>query len=467
MKGRPSKLGAEAVDLCRQAGLVLDDWQELALVESLRMRGGKWASFEVATDVPRQNGKGGLLEGRQLTGLFLISEPLQVYSSHQFDTSLEAFWRLLEVIESNPWLESKVKRVARSHGEEGITLRNGCRLRFRTRTKGGGRGFSCDCLYLDEAMFLPEFAHGALLPTLSARKNPQVWYAGSAVDQLVHEHGVVFARLRERGHRGGDPSMSWYEWSVDADHPDEVTDDMATDPALWRQANPAIGIRIDESLVANEQRSMDARTFAVERLGVGDWPRTNHQDVSQFDMAEWARLAEPASVLVDPVYLAFEVSPDRKAAIAAAGRNAEGRWHVEIVENRPGTAWLPARLAELVAEHDPAAVVCDGYGPSTSKVTSLADLGVEVESYSAVDHARACARFSDLVGEHAVTHLGSSELTSALKSARTRPLGDGWAWSRKNSTANISPLVAATLALDAAAQGAGRSVYDDRGLVIL
>jgi hypothetical protein len=31
---------------------------------------GKWAAFEVGLDVSRQNGKGGILEARELAGLF-------------------------------------------------------------------------------------------------------------------------------------------------------------------------------------------------------------------------------------------------------------------------------------------------------------------------------------------------------------------------------------------------------------
>src|SRR5690606_41534524 len=54
-----------------------------------------------------------------------------------------------------------VKTVRRSHGQEGIYLRNGQRLRYKTRTKGGGRGFSADCVILDEAMVLPEAFIGA------------------------------------------------------------------------------------------------------------------------------------------------------------------------------------------------------------------------------------------------------------------------------------------------------------------
>jgi hypothetical protein len=68
-----------------------------------------------------------------------------------------------------------------SQGHEAIILRNGNRLKFKARTVGGaGRGFSADLLVLDEAMLLPEQALDAMLPTLAARKNPQVWFTSSA-----------------------------------------------------------------------------------------------------------------------------------------------------------------------------------------------------------------------------------------------------------------------------------------------
>lgn len=459
-RGRRTKLGREAVEFNAAHGLVLDDWQAMVLSESLRIESktATWRSFEVGVDLSRQNGKGGIIEGRQLPGLFLLREPLQVYSSHQFDTSLEAFRRLLELVEGSGELSRQVKRVARSHGEEGIELfakhgeLSGPRIRFRTRTKGGGRGFSCDCLYLDEAMVISEAMHGALLPTLSARRNPQVWYLGSPVDQLVHEHGVVFARVRERGRKGGDPALSWYEWSAPAEHPDEITPEMAADPEVWRMANPALGTRIRESLVANEQRSMDPRTFAVERLGVGDWPATTREGATVVDLREWMALADPASVLADPVVLAFDVSPDRRAAIAAAGRSTDGFWHVEIPYSQAGTRWLLERLPELKARHSPARIVCDGYGHAAALIAPLEELGVEVEPLTTSDLVRSCSRFVEFVEERELRHLGSPELIGAIRAAKTRPLGDAWAWSRKVSTGNISPLVAGTLALSAAVE---------------
>jgi hypothetical protein len=54
------------------------------------------------------------------------------------------------------------------------------------------------------------------------------------------------------------------------------------------------------------------------------------------------------------------------------------------------------------------------------------------------------------VSERTVRHLGSLELRAAIHGAATRPLGDAWAWSRKGSSVNISPLVSSTIALWAA-----------------
>jgi hypothetical protein len=63
---------------------------------------------------------------------------------------------------------------------------------------------------LDEAMILVECSHGSMLPTVRASKaerGPQLWYAGSLPDQEQHEHAIVWARVRERGIAGDDPSL--------------------------------------------------------------------------------------------------------------------------------------------------------------------------------------------------------------------------------------------------------------------
>jgi phage terminase large subunit-like protein len=149
--------GEEAVELAAMAGLEMDPWQQFVFANALGERpDGKWAAFEVGVEVPRQNGKGGILEARELAGLFLLGERLIIHSAHEFATASEALERMDQILEGCPDLSRRVRVIKRSHGEEGVYLKNGQRLRYKTRTKGGGRGFSADCVILDEAMVIPE-----------------------------------------------------------------------------------------------------------------------------------------------------------------------------------------------------------------------------------------------------------------------------------------------------------------------
>jgi hypothetical protein len=461
----------DAIEVAESCGLVLDDWQRFVLEGALGVRpDGRWSAFEIGLTVSRQNGKGGIIEAIELAGLFVWGERLIVHSAHEFATSMEAFLRMEQLLDANEDLSCQVRSVSRSHGSEGFVLSNGCRIRYRTRTAGGGRGFSGDRLVLDEAMILREAMIGALLPTLSARPNPQVLYTGSAVDQLVHEHGVVFARVRERGLKGDDPALAYYEWSADPRVlPSSPTaEGLFDDREAWRRANPALGVRISEEHVGHERRSMDARTFAVERLGIGDWPDTDPEGRTVIPLSAWDALADPDSIALDPVRFAYDVSPDRSSsAIAVAGKRPDGLDHVEVVDSRAGTGWVAARLATLVSNHRNLGVYCDGKSPAASLISELELLGVKVRTLDARDQADACGVLFDAVEQETVRHRGDSRLRAAIRSAAQRPLGDAWAWARKKSSADISPLVAATEALWATRSGKKPSVYETRDAVVV
>jgi hypothetical protein len=208
-----------------------------------------------------------------------------------------------------------------------------------------------------------------------------------------------------------------------------------------------LGIRIAEEHVENELRSMDPRTFCVERLGIGDWPATDGSSSSVIPIKRWMELVDAASRITGPLAFAFDVSPDRSTtAIAVAGVRDDGLIHVEVVDSRPGTRWVPDRIAELVAKHDPVAVLCDAAGPAGSLIAAIEEQAVEVTAVSATDHSRACGMLLDAVNEGQIRHLDTPNLRAAIRGAARRPLGDAWAWSRKSSSIDISPLVAVTLA---------------------
>ncbi|HTU15645.1 MAG TPA: terminase family protein [Solirubrobacterales bacterium] len=460
--------GDAAVELAEIAGLNLDPWEQDVLRESLgETPERKWAAFEVGIVCARQNGKTEILIARMLAGLFLLEERLIIFSAHQFDTALEAFQRLQDVIEAVPEFSARVAKITIANGKEGITLKSGQKVKFKARTKKGGRGFTADCLIYDEAMDLPDNAHGSTLPTLSARPNPQVWYAASAVDQWQHENGIVLTRIRDRAIEGDDDALAYFEWSIDAENPEEVTATIATDPLNWAEANPALGIRISTEHVAREQRAMGNREFAVERLGVGDWPRTDGLAETVLDTGAWAELLDVDSQMLDPVYLAWDTTPDRyMTAIAAAGKREDDLWHVEVIRHKRGSGWLAADLAELVKAHKPSGVGADKGSPAGVLISDVNDmLSIEVEEFNGRDYANACGMFFDAVADRTLRHPGSPELDDAVSVATKRSLGEAWAWARQSG--DISPLVAASLALWGARNAEGASVYEDRGVIVL
>jgi phage terminase large subunit-like protein len=440
------------VELAAVFGLVLDEWEAWALEMMCAERAdGRWAAWEVGLVVARQNGKGAILEARELAGLFLFGEKTITHSAHEFKTSLDHQGRLETLIAGSPEFSRRVASVRHANGQESINLKSGASIRFFTRTKSGGRGLGGELVVFDEAMILPQTAIGALMPTLSARSlhgNPQLIYTGSPVDQTIHEHGEHLSKIRSRALAGDDPSLAYMEWSLDRETPDAVSAADAVDPVSWAQANPGLGIRISPEWIALEQRSWHPRTFAVERLSVGDWPDPEQQQ-SLIPLDVWRALADPGSELLDGGWVfAFDVSPLREwSSVAVCGMRDDTSPHVEIVHRERGTGWVLERLAELVEAHKPLAVVYDDSGPAGSLVQEATKLGCETVAVNGGEYAEACGVFFDAVSQQQVRHLGTTELELAIRGAATRPLGDRWAWGRKSSSVDITPLVAVTLAL--------------------
>lgn len=278
-----SEIGRVEV-LAGAAGLKLDDWERWVLDQGLGRSGsGQWSAFEVCLIVARQNGKGAILEALELAALFLddFGVDLILHSAHEFKTAAEAFRRIQARIENAPDLRRRVRQIYQQRGAESIELRNGKRLRFVARTGGSGRGFTADLVVLDEAYALGDDEMGALLPTLSARPNPQIWYTSTAGSPQSTQLG----RVRRRGVAGDDPSLAFFEWSADDD------DDPAA-PVTWAKANPGLGIRITEEYIAKERAALAAEEFARERLSIGDYPADDAGQWQVIGADAWAACAD-------------------------------------------------------------------------------------------------------------------------------------------------------------------------------
>lgn len=459
---RVSSAGQEAVDLAARAGLELDPWQQFVLDQGMAENPvGDWAAPEVAVNLPRQNGKGGVIEARELWGLFIGGERLILHSAHEFKTAKNAFKRIQRLIKGCPDLHKRVKAYRQTVGEEGIELYSGQELRFIARSGGSGRGFTADCVILDECMILGDDAMAALAPTLAAVDNSQLWYLGSAG---IGSPSRQLARLRERALASvetGEPdrAMAYFEWSIDP-HRDECPPDCAEHDAVDSvasilRANPAIGYRLKVEKSANERLTMGDALYARERLGVGDYPSDSASTWQVIGEDAWRALAaaeahpearaEDGSVIPGRVAFSIDMTPERShAAICVAGP-WRGGTHVEVIDHRPGTGWVVERAKALHEKWKPRCWVVDPGGPAGSLIPELEEaLGMEVVRPKVRDIAAACGQFYDAVSNQSLSHHDEAPLATALAGAQQRPLGDAWAWARRGVGVDISPLVAVT-----------------------
>jgi hypothetical protein len=444
-----SSAAAEAIELATHCGLELDPWQRLVLHHALGEKpDGNWSAFEVGLCVPRQNGKSAIIEARILAGLLLFDEELITYSAHEFRTAMEIMRRLEGLL-----LRSGEKFMpTTSHGQEGFELgtvkRRGKRVLFQSRTKAAGLGTSGDCIILDEAMWLAPEAIGVLMPTMAARPNPQLWYAGSSVDQEMHPKGYVFSGVRHRGIEGNSPRLCYLEWSPD-------DDDDRTDRDVWLKVNPGAGYRpgFTISYIEDEFEAMrhTPKMFDVMRLGIGDWPTLADTLKPPIDVDAWIALADTTPKLLNhyPRVIGVDRAPvSRTWSICGAQYTANGDAHVEIGVSQMGSpAEIAEKLIDIVTDADPAALVIDARSPAAVLKPYLVEAGIEPVMTNAIELSMACEGFLEAVIAGQIGHSGQQVLTDSVAAAIKKDLPGGrFVWESGAGRGSIVQIMAATLA---------------------
>lgn len=450
--------GRDAIDVARIAGLKLDPWQQNALLDICGVNeSGKWAAYEAALLVQRQNGKGCVLEALELAGLFIWDEKLIIHSAHQFKTAQEAFQRIRFWIENSAVLSKMVKKITTANGDEGIELKNGARLRFLARSSSSGRGFTGDRIIFDEALILPEHFMAAITPALAAKTvqgNPQLIYTSST----GVASSTVLRKLKDRAESGPEnagrlcyiehSALSWDEMTTaQREKWEDDRDAWRRDPQVIAQANPALGRRIALQFFMDQLESpMTEAQFEREHLGV--WEQIGGQSI--ISMEAWNALADEEVPLGEKLLsLGVDAPPSRdQGFIVAATLDDQDRVICEIIDGAEGLTWVPARLKELDRKWKPDAIVVDGAGAAGALLPDIKAERLRTAQLSGRDYAKACGLVYDLIKEGRLRHRGDPLLNDAIEAAQIQPLGESlWKWNRKNIVGNISPLVALTLAV--------------------
>ena len=483
-------LGFEAVEFAEGVlGLQLIPWQRWLLIHALETidtaDGWRFRFRNVQILIGRQNGKTTLGAILSLYFLYCLRTGLVIGTAQDLEQAEDTWSMCVEFAQSYPDLAAQVAHVWRTNGAKRLQLYGGRDYRVRASTRKAGRGKSADLVLLDELREHQSWeAWSALSKTGIAKKNALLWCMSNAGDGT----SVVLRHFRIRAHALlGDPdgiaaaladsepldedndledtALGIFEWSAppDADKRDREA---------WAHANPSLGYTIEERTIRAACADDPDEVFKTECLC--QWVTASVSP--PFPVGAWEAGLDPASFIAPDAELWFgvDVSDDRsKASVAVCGLRPDRSWHVELVAYRPGVGWLQGWFASRAEQYRGMKVALQARG---APVTALAEIigavdGVEVVPCQGPDVAGWCGRFWDAVAANnggsdvqPIRHLAQPALDLAANVAATRPLGDGaWAWDRKKSLEDISPLVACTMAFGAASSvhQARRSAYDD------
>jgi len=393
---------------------------------------------EVVFTVPRQNGKTSLVlawECQRAIGWEHLGPQRISYSAQ---TGSDARKKLLN--DQKPIIDRHmpalgVRRVYEAMGSEGVVWHNGSRLVLLNNTEASGHGPSVDLGVKDELFSdFDSRRDQALIPAMATRAAAQVL----ACSTMGTDESVPWNALVDRGRLAVEADqrsgIAYFEWSAeDDDDPD--------DPDTWRRCMPALGFTITEPVVrhAGPGGGLPAGEFLRAFCN-----RKTRADDRILPVKEWTAVCSDTA-RPDPVAaFCLDVNPERSAgAIVAASPGV-----VELVDHRPGVGWLVARATDLDASHGHPLWVVDATAssPASGLIPNLTAAGLRVHPATSHEYIDATGQFFDGVMEGTVAVRRHADMDAAAAAVAKRIVGDSFAWTRKG-TADISPLVAATLAL--------------------
>jgi phage terminase large subunit-like protein len=384
-----------------------------------------------------------IAELRELVGLFVFGEQLQIHSAQLFSTAKESFLRQVARIRRCPDLMDMVHKFRTGNDNVSIELKNGSRLMYQARGNDPSRGFSADLVVYDEAYGLTAEVIAASMMTLSARPNPQLWYCSST----GMEDSEFLFRVRERGLDRA-PRLAFFEFSATPGCDPK-------DKEEWYKAIPALGIRIEEEFIESEGQALDwGKQFCRERLGL--WADTALRDVIP---QEWwdACGVDDSQIVSEDLVAAVDISPYRDwASVAVCGTAGDGRRQLECIQTGKGTEWVLDFVRKLwMSTNAPVQLVIQGGGSPGSFIAPFQQEGISLIVLGSADIGRATGEFHDAVRDGEVVHLNDPVVAAGLKNSTRYGIGSktgeseaaAWGFARKDqSGADITPIVAACYA---------------------
>lgn len=420
-------------------------WQRLVadIAYEIDTDTGRLAYREVRLTVPRQSGKTTLMLAAMTHRCIAMGDRQRIFYTAQTGKDARLKWEDEHV----PVLERSVLapliQVRRTNGSEAIRWENGSMWSLLATTESAGHGAQADLGVLDEAFsYVDDRLEQAMKPAMVTRPQPQLWIVSTAgtEDSLYLNEKIDDGRMRAAA--GATSSVAFFEWSA----PDDA--DIA-DPDTWYACMPALGLTVPVAAIRSDFESMREPEFRraylnqrQDRAAAAPW-----QIITE---AQWAACADKSSTIANTPTIALDVTPSRSmASLCAAGLRDDGVAHVEVIGNRPGTSWVLDWFATDDRVRKYRSVVIDPVSGANSLVSDLRNMGLQIIEVGTRQMVAGCGKFYDLATQGRLRHIDQVPLNAAIAGSKKRNLGDAWAWHRRDISVDVSPLVAATLALQA------------------
>jgi hypothetical protein len=206
--------------------------------------------------------------------------------------------------------------------------------------------------------------------------------------------------------------------------------------------HPAVGYTINIEDIA---ALADTLSKGEYRRSVANLETSTLESV--LDLKKWDAYK---AVLTTPkrseVAIAYEVSYDRsKAAIVAAWKDGKTT-QTRVIMNGTGTSWLQPALEEL-ADARPMVIGADKYPQnlviSDSLMQDNPDLNLKLLPPEGAKTG--AVSFKARIEDGTIRHDGHLALRTAISTAQTRPMGEGWCFSHKSEPELLAAVVACRL----------------------
>ena len=223
--------------------------------------------------------------------------------------ALDTFTAVVDAIDGHPKLRNLIRSVRVANGKECLTMKDGSKYEVVASNSGGSRGKTADFLYIDELREIDEGGWAAATYTTSARPNSMTLTTSNAGDA----GSTVLNDLRTRALTSTSPAMGWYEWSANPTL--HITDRLG-----WQQANPSMGILMDESVLEQHLFSDRIETFKTEALCLWvDALESPWQEGSFAACQDTDLVLKPGRT----TWLAVDIAPHRRTAVLVVGQTLE------------------------------------------------------------------------------------------------------------------------------------------------